>query len=166
MHGRGGRTGEFFTGSIKNMPDNLIEKDDIKPVIAVSPSFYNDNTDTDFSSSVNTLRQFHKEFENDLMPAVEGKYHTYAKDTTKKDLAASRDHRAFGGFSLGSVTTWMQFVHNNAYIGKFLPMSGSSWYYCGYGDFQIKKNADYIEKVIKDKRESGIINHAALSTAG
>jgi hypothetical protein len=28
----------------------------------------------------------------------------------------SREHRAFGGFSLGSVTTWHQFIFNNDII--------------------------------------------------
>lgn len=128
----------------------MIENGETKPVIAVSASFYNENTGTDFSSSVLALRQFHQEFLNDLMPAVEGRFHTYAEGTTPKELAASRDHRAFGGFSLGSVTTWMQFCHNSDYIRYFLPMSGSCWYYGGYGDFQIEKNADHLEQLIKD----------------
>ena len=32
----------------------------------------------------------------------------------------------------------------------FLPMSGSCWYYGTYGDFQIKKNVDFIEQLVKD----------------
>lgn len=166
MHGFGGYAGDYFTGSMTNMLDHMIENGETKPVIAVSASFYNENTGTDFSSSVLALRQFHQEFLNDLMPAVEGRFHTYAEGTTPKELEASRDHRAFGGFSLGSVTTWMQFCHNSDYIRYFLPMSGSCWYYGGYGDFQIEKNADHLEQLIKDNNldEKGYFIYFAVGT--
>ena len=148
MHGWGGRAGEYFDyTSTKNVFDNLIENGDVKPMIIVSATFYNANSGTDFSNSIAEFRQFHNDFENALMPTVEGKYKTYAKSTSSDDLKASRDHRAFGGFSLGSVTTWLQFCYDYDYIRYFLPMSGSSWY---YGDFQIKKNVDFIEQLVKD----------------
>ena len=35
---------------------------------------------------------------------------------TEEGLQASREHRAFGGFSLGAVTTWYQFIYNLDYI--------------------------------------------------
>lgn len=150
MHGWGGHEGEWFEyGSIKEMLDSMIEKGDIQPTIFVSPTFYS-NSSTDFSSSVAQLRQFHKDFEENLMPAVEGQFRTYAESTSPDDLKASRDHRAFGGFSLGSVTTWLQFCYDSDYIRYFLPMSGSSWYYGGYGDFQIEKNVDFIQQLIQD----------------
>lgn len=94
--------GEYFNfGSMKNVFDNLIEKGDIKPVIMVLATFCNENSDRDFGGSIMELRAFHQDFENALMPAVEGKYHTYAQSTAEEDLKASRDHRAFAGFSLG-----------------------------------------------------------------
>ena len=152
MHGWGGHAGEYFdyTGT-KNMFDHLLENGDIEPIIIVSATFYNENSDTGFGGSVDEFRAFHNDFENCLMPAVEGKYHTYAKSTTPEDLKASRDHRAFGGFSLGSVTTWLEFCHDYDYIHYFLPMSGSCWYYGTYGDFQIEKNVDFIETLVKEQ---------------
>jgi len=151
MHGWGGHAGEYFQyANITNMLDNMIAKGDIPPTIFVSATFYNDNSDTDFSSSVAEFRQFHRDFEEYLMPAVEGQFHTYAESTSTDDLKASRDHRAFGGFSLGSVTTWLQFFYDSDYIRCFLPMSGSCWYYGGYGDFQIKNNVDFIQQLVED----------------
>jgi len=167
MHGWGGHAGEYFElSSIKNVFDNMIEKGDMKPVIIVSATFYNDNTGTDFGSSVRAFRAFHQDFENDLMPAVEGKYHTYAKSVSDEDLKASRDHRAFGGFSLGAVTTWLEFCHDYDYIRCFLPMSGSSWYYGGYGDFQIERNVNFIEQLVKDNDldERGYFIYHAVGT--
>lgn len=151
MHGWGGYAGDVFDYSnIINILDRMIEKGDIDPLIVVGATFYNENSGTDFGSSEAELRAFHQDFEENLMPAVEGHFHTYAKSVSDEDLKASRNHRAFGGFSLGSVTTWQIFVHDYDYVRYFLPMSGSSWYYGGYGDFQTGKNVDYIEQLVKD----------------
>ena len=167
MHGWGGHAGEYFEyANLKNMFDNLIEKGAVPPMIVVSASFYNPNSRTDFGSSIEEFRAFHLDFEKHLMPAVEGQYHTYARSTADEDLKAARDHRAFGGFSLGSVTTWLEFCHDTDYIRYFLPMSGSSWYYGTYGDFQIEKNVDYIEHLVRDNGldERGYFIYHAVGT--
>ena len=156
MHGWGGHAGEYFEFTeTKNLFDNLIANGDIPPLIIVSATFYNQNSRTDFSGSIEEFRAFHLDFENHLMPAVEGRFHTFASSTSDEDLKASRDHRAFGGFSLGSVTTWLEFCHDTDYIRCFLPMSGSSWYYGTYGDFQIEKNVDFIEQLVRDNDLDG-----------
>ena len=167
MHGWGGHVGEYFEyTSTKNVFDHLIENGDIPPVIIVSATFYNDNSDTGFSGSIAEFRRFHRDFEENLMPTVEGRFHTYAKSASDEDLKASRDHRAFGGFSLGSVTTWLQFCYDTDYIRYFLPMSGSCWYYGTYGDFQIERNVDFIEQLVKDNDldERGYFIYHAVGT--
>ena len=60
-----------------------------------------------------------------MIPAVESKYSTYAESVTKEGLEASRDHRGFGGFSMGSVNTWNTFRYCMDYFRYFMPMSGS-----------------------------------------
>jgi hypothetical protein len=167
MHGWSGHAGEYFEyTSTKNVFDHLIENGDIPPVIIVSATFYNDNSDTGFSGSIAEFRRFHRDFEENLMPTVEGRFHTYAKSASNEDLKASRDHRAFGGFSLGSVTTWLQFCYDTDYIRYFLPMSGSCWYYGAYGDFQIERNVDFIEQLVKDNDldERGYFIYHAVGT--
>jgi endo-1,4-beta-xylanase len=169
MHGWGGAAGEYFymgDGMIKNMLDHMIENGEIRPIIAVSATFYNENSDRDFGASEDVLRVFHRDFTDHLMPAVEGTFHTYAASTSLEDLAASRDHRAFGGFSLGSVTTWMEFCHDTDYIRYFLPMSGSSWYYGTYGDFQTVRNVDYVQQIVEenDLNERGYFIYHAVGT--
>ena len=167
MHGWGGHAGEYFQYfNVKDMLDNMIANGDIAPTIFVSATFYNENSSTDFGNSERELRAFHNDFEKHLMPAVEGKYYTYAKSTSDEDLKASRDHRAFGGFSLGSVTTWQIFVHDYDYVRYFLPMSGSSWYYGTYGDFQTEKNVDYIQSLVEDNDldERGYFIYHAVGT--
>ena len=119
MHGWGGHAGEYFEyANIKEMLDNMIFNGDIPPTIFVSPTFYS-NDAQDFGQSVSQLRQFYQDFASDLMPTVEGQFHTYAESNSPDDLKASRNHRAFGGFSLGSVTTWLQLCYNYDYIGYF-----------------------------------------------
>lgn len=167
MHGWGGHAGEYFDyTATKNMFDHLIENGDIPPVIMVSATFYNSRSDTGCGGSVNEVRNFHYDFENHLMAAVEGKYHTYAENTTPEGLMASRDHRMFGGFSLGAVTTWQIFCYDYDYVHYFLPMSGSSWYYGTYDDFQTVRNVDFIQQLIEEQNlnERGYFVYEAVGT--
>ncbi len=169
MHGWGGSAGEYFTvgnGMIKNMLDRMIKNKEISPMIVVSPSFYTDNDSRDFGSSVSALRQFHNDFREHLMPAVEEKYHTYADSASYEDLAKSRDHRAFGGFSLGSVTTWNEFCYDYDYVKYYLPMSGACWYYGGYGDYYPEETCDFFEELIADNHldQRGYFIYAATGT--
>ena len=151
MHGWTGHAGEFFEyGNVRTIIDNMIQQGDIPPTIFVSPTFYAPNGSTGFGSSVAALRAFHEDFEHDLMPAVEGRYRTFAASTSDEDLRASRMHRIFGGFSLGSVTTWQIFCWDYDYVAGFLPMSGSSWYFGGFGDFQTRRNVDYIQQLVDE----------------
>lgn len=113
--------------SFKNVIDNAIQDGNIKPLIIVLPTYNNtsENDSSDYSLAIQLTNQFHNELVNDLIPAVESKYSTYAKDTTPQGLKESRDHRGFGGFSMGSVNTWNTFRYCLNYFRYFMPMSGS-----------------------------------------
>lgn len=113
--------------SFKNVIDNAIQDGNIKPLIIVLPTYNNtsENDSSDYSLAIQLTNQFHNELVNDLIPAVESKYSTYAKDTTPQGLKESRDHRGFGGFSMGSVNTWNTFHYCLDYFRYFMPMSGS-----------------------------------------
>lgn len=80
----------------------------MQPMIIVCPTYNNTSgqDSTDYGLTLQLTDQYHNELVNDLLPAVEGRYSTWAENTTPKGLCASRDHRGFGGFSMGSVTTW------------------------------------------------------------
>ena len=63
-----------------------------------------------------------------MIDTIESRYSTYAGgDTTDESLKASRTHRAFGGFSMGGITTWDVFALNPDYFYGYLPMAGESW---------------------------------------
>lgn len=69
----------------------------------------------------------------------QGTYSTYAEDTSPEGLAASRDHRAFCGFSMGSVTTWHTFEYCLDYFRYFMPSSGS-----------LTTDGDYMASIVTD----------------
>lgn len=152
MHGWTGHAGDFFEYSnILNILDNMILNNDIEPLIVVAATFDAENRGQGWSRSVEELEPFHLDFENALMPYVESHYSTYARSTSKEDLIASRDHRAFGGFSLGAIVTWYMFKHDLDYIKYFLPMSGDAWYVSMFGGlYYPKETVDEIECIVND----------------
>lgn len=112
----------------KYVIDNAIENGEIQPLIIVLPTYNNlSGSDSgDYSLALQLTDQFHNELIYDLIPTVENKYSTYAESTDLEGLEASRDHRGFGGFSMGSVNTWCTFRYVLDYFRYFMPMSGSS----------------------------------------
>ena len=154
MHGWTMTAGDLFDpaqSGIVPMLDHMIENGDIPPVIVVCATFDAQDRPQSFSRSVEELSVFHRDLREDLIPYVESRYHTYAEDVTEEGLQASRAHRAFGGFSLGAVTTWYQFIYGLDYIQYFLPMSGDCWIMGTYGGlYQPVETVDYLEQVVSD----------------
>lgn len=109
----------------KNVIDNAIGNGVFAPLIVVCPTYNNTSgqDSADFSLALRLTRNFHNELINDLIPAVESTFSTYAEGTPESELKAARDHRAFGGFSMGSVTTWRTFEYALDYFRYFIPMS-------------------------------------------
>lgn len=114
-------------GGIKNMLDHAIQDGKIEPLIVVCPTYNNTSREDsgDYILALQLTDLYHQELVNDLIPAVESKYSTYAEDVSPEGIAASRDHRGFGGFSMGSVATWRTFEHCLDEFHYFMPMSGS-----------------------------------------
>ena len=99
----------------------------MQPMIIVCPTCNNTSGEDSGNCSIalQLTDRYHNELVNDLMPAVESRYSTWAEATTPEGLRASRDHRGFGGFSMGSVTTWHTFQDCLDYFRYFMPMSGN-----------------------------------------
>lgn len=143
MHGAGETVGfwlgqgEYALGGPKynkaqctvpqNIVDNRISAGECKEMILVAMTFLNqfgEDDDLYAAGSTMKLRSFGYEFKNDIVPYVESHYSTFANgNVTPDDLIASRDHRAYAGFSMGSMTgwqaIWMDCVDYVAYIGNF-----------------------------------------------
>lgn len=168
MHGWTMTAEDFAQDAMCTLFDNMISHGDIPPMIIVSATFDAENASQSFGRSVNEIAVFHEDFRKDLVPAVEGRYHTWAADTTEEALKASRTHRAFGGFSLGAVTTWYEFVYDLDIVGSFLPMSGDCWILQTYGGlYQPVETVDYLERVIDEGgwRETDFMIYEGIGTS-
>lgn len=147
MHGGSENENLIFGGpgqskELKKILDNMIANGDIEPLIVVTPTFYGGKNDTAL---------FHEELMNNVVPLVETKYNTYTASADMKDLKASREHRAFGGFSMGSVTTWYTYINCLDYFKYFMPLSGDCWALGQTsGATKAKETAEYLAKVAKD----------------
>lgn len=113
--------------NFKNVLDNAMAEGKIQPMIVVCPTYNNESEKDswDYSLAIQLTENYHNELIYDLIPAVEGTYSTYAKETTMEGLQQSRDHRAFCGFSMGSVATWRTFQYCLDYFRYFMPSSGN-----------------------------------------
>lgn len=162
MHGWTGDAEMYLGGEngdrpLKRILDHLIENGDMEPMIVVTPTYYQDNQEKGPSvaeeDSVLTANFYH-ELMNDLMPAVESTYHTYAQSVDEAGLQAARDHRIFGGFSMGSVTTWYTFLHALDYFKFYMPISGDSWVISqtamGADEETADETAKYLSEYVQD----------------
>ncbi len=131
-------------GLFANVLDHAIANGEIDPLIVVSPTYNNTSPKDsgDYSLAIQLTDQYHNELMNDLIPAVINTYSTYAADSSFDGIVASRDHRAFAGFSMGSVQTWRTFQYNLNAFRYFMPSSGNAGS-SGQAYAQLVKNQGY-----------------------
>eukprot|EP00833_Pecoramyces_ruminatium_P014268 jgi/Orpsp1_1/1188300/evm.model.d7180000063732.1 len=118
MHGGGENENTIFSNDVglQHIIDHMIMNGELEPLIIVTPTF-----------NKCEARTFYREFRESVIPFVEGKYSTYAKSTSASDIRASRFHRAFGGFSMGSASTWAVIVNCLDICAYYMPLSGDNW---------------------------------------
>ncbi|MBE5891057.1 MAG: hypothetical protein E7282_08840 [Lachnospiraceae bacterium] len=121
MHGYGGAATTWLGSpgdetEIKHCIDHMIEDGLMEPLIIVSCTYYDNNEDENTDNyDVYLTEAFSEELKRDIIPSVEAEYPIYA----------DRNHRIFGGFSMGGVTTWYQFLQSMSYFRYYMPLSGS-----------------------------------------
>ena len=118
----GGRP--VFGATTQNVLDNMIKDGLCDPVIVVCPTFYSIVEGKEITADLAAAygekigdqymtneacvfaEFFKEELRNNIIPFVETTYSTYAGgDVSLDSLIASRDHRAFAGFSMGSMVS-------------------------------------------------------------
>ena len=127
---------DFFTDpERKKTLDRLFDFPEIEPLIIVFTTYYFDCvTDADVRADTGYVpagdgnylgvkANFWKEVTGDIIPLVESRYNTFIKGTSPEELIAARDHRAFSGYSRGSVCTWYMFHNAFEYFRWYSPMS-------------------------------------------
>lgn len=181
IHGGGGNADAWLDCSqIKNVFDQAFAEGLCDPFIAVFPCFYSwipsqhRTRGIDAEAENKQVRNFQKELEECVIPAVERRFHTFAelnaeggghtlandaqheRETLKGTLQRSRRHRAIGGFSMGGCTTWWAFTEHLDIFGTFLPLSGDCWAVAPKGGADYSKEtaqllADTVKKYGFDK---------------
>lgn len=158
MHGGGDNTTSFLTPPNDWLPlaqvlDHLIEDGKMAPVLVVCPTFYNDDKNIGanrMDDATKQCRDFHIELQNYLIPTVELKYNTYLQGKTDSiAIAKTREHRAFGGFSMGALCTWYQLAYGISAVRNYLPLSGDIWTYDAEGKKQdAYKSAEWMNQQV------------------
>lgn len=148
------RNGKEVPTIFKNVLDNMIANGDIEPMIVVTPTY-----------TLSSPEYYQQNcFVQCLLPAIEGKYNTYAESTDEAGLKASRDHRAFGGYSMGCGNCWYNFQYNLEYVKWFMPMSGV---YLNAQDTAITSDVcDMLVQVVKDAGFTAKDFYICASTGG
>ena len=104
----------------RGMIDNMQADGKIDPTIFVAPT-----TNTEVNGKrAEGFDGFAEELRKDIIPYIESHYSTYAAgDVSEENLKATRDHRAFCGFSMGSMCTisaaMMKTLDLISYFGAF-----------------------------------------------
>ncbi|SET54970.1 sugar-binding protein [[Clostridium] polysaccharolyticum] len=177
MHGGGENENTLFGGpgqelELKRIIDIMIEKGDIEPMIVVTPTFYN-HVDEKGNRTDADIDNFYKELQNIIIPKVESTYNTAygeAVDNEEENKARmndTREHRAFGGFSMGSACTWYTFINSLDYIKYYVPLSGDCWAISGSADnTKSAETAEYLANVVKDSNYNNVNGFKLLCATG
>lgn len=146
-HGGGDNAMDFFSGNRGQRPlgdiaDELIDNGKMKPMFIVCITYYkgDDDPDKSMGNTIDDCLYFHRELRNDLIPALEKNYNLYK----------TRDQRAYGGFSMGSLSTWYQLAYGLNEIKYFIPLSGDLWV---YDRQQVKQPADVAARWLNEQVE-------------
>ena len=137
QHGNTCEPAMFAIGGNKYMFDMLFDSGELEPCIIVFITYYMDpmrdadeRTQTGGAEAGDGWTEgipanFDREIIRDIIPIVEKKYNTYLEDASDEGIKASRDHRAFSGYSRGAAWTWRMFRHAFEYFRWYCPMSCS-----------------------------------------
>lgn len=128
MHGSG-MSAEQVAADVKPLLDNWIANGDIKPLLVVFPTYYPDRSFVvpNYSADYPLNHYFAETEVLEVMKTVESEYTTFAETADETGFTASRSHRAFGGYSMGGITTWDVLVEQSDKFFYYMPMAGDSW---------------------------------------
>lgn len=164
MHGGGDNSTSFCADPrsplpLTNVLDHLIADGRIEPLIVVMPTFYPDDENIGgnrMEDAIALTRDFHKELQHDLIPAVENAYNTYLEGRDSMAVTASRGHRAYGGFSMGALATWYQLAYGVNAVSHYIPLSGDLWTYAPDGTKQpCDVSARWLDKCLRGSSFAG-----------
>jgi len=125
----------FNTPETIKLFDNLFDSGEIEPCIIVCTTYYFNPerdagvrkttglADAGDNDSTGKVPNFYREVVEDIIPAVELRFNTYLVSATCESLKATRDHRAFSGYSRGACCTWYMLHNAFEFFRWYAPMS-------------------------------------------
>lgn len=155
MHGGGGHEEEFLYGqdnkkALINILDHMIRNKELEPLVIIAPSFYYEKVQVighDISEAGVLTSKWHKEFREDLIPKAESLY----------SIKKNREGRIFGGFSMGSCTTWWILTECLDLVKNFMPLSGDSWICCEKGGLsETKRTVELLSEKVNQEKYKGL----------
>lgn len=140
QHGNGSSPNALFDHDMKtlhplNIINNIFDPDHqvMEPCIIVCPTYYLEYDETAYVTPGDNAAgdgryegipgNYYMEVIEDLIPAVESQYNVYCTDFSKEGIIDSRDHRAWIGYSRGSICTFYMFHNTFEYFAYWMPMS-------------------------------------------
>ena len=130
----------------------MIGQEILNPVIIAAPTYYSDRGSQmklPIYEKVKLTALFSRELTENIIPAVENRYRSYAESTDENGLCRSREHRTIGGFSLGAVATWYVFLQKMSMFHNYIAVSEASWD-DGKGGISGIKNLALSAQVLRD----------------
>ena len=145
MHGWQGNDSTIFTaedGAVVNVLDHMIAEGVIPACIVVTPTFDTRNKSASWEKSETELEPFASETRNDLLPYLLENYR----------ISEDRQDHYFGGFSMGGVTVWYEFLENLDLFHGFLAISGDCWKTKTDGaETDYAETAGLLEQAVRDQ---------------
>lgn len=135
--------GEGESSPLSNVLDHMFDSGECEPCLVVTPTYM-----TPGANALEAAANFYRELRDCLIPAFESAYPTYA-DAANDGIISSRRHRAYGGFSLGSLSTWGVFEHCLDEVAYYMPISGDCWSAPGGQRASGEAKAEYLENIVK-----------------
>lgn len=125
MHGSTGDAGSLAK-QMQPLLDRWIKQGRIPPMAVVFPTYYpsRDFVQDDYSEDYPLNRFFARRELKKVIHKTESNFNVYS----------DREHRAFGGYSMGGVTTWEVIIHHADWFSEYLPMAGDCWSKNGTAD--------------------------------
>lgn len=143
-----------FAETMQPLFDQWIASGAIAPMLVVFPTYYPDSSFvvSNYTEDYPLNHFFATDEVKAVMKTVESQLTTYAdKDTSDLSFENSRAHRAFGGYSMGGITTWDVLAFQSQYFYDYMPMAGDSWIGQITGDSSDEAVADTLVSGLEEK---------------
>ncbi len=141
QHGNSGSPNELWDHVMKsancnNLFANMFDESTqvLEKCIIICPTFYFETDENEYTTDGDSpagdgryegiAANYYDEIIDDLIPQIESQFNVYCDDFSREGIKASRDHRAWAGYSRGAICTWEVMHRDFEYFKYWMPCSG------------------------------------------